>query len=244
MDGRSRLSQLDARLAAVRRSTVEGFASRARELREAAERLEGGDADAKEEIRRLAHRLRGVAGSAGHAELSERAARLEAAAAVAGALAVVEGARRLASAAERAASLATDAPAPAEAAPPEDVTLDLRVVALDDEPTTRRLLEITLLQLGGARATVLSEPSAAMELVRGGEIDLLIVDAMMPDVSGLELYEAVRRELGPSMPVVILSAASPEELGWELPEDPRFTWMRKPFRPAALLAALRAFAGR
>ncbi len=244
MDRRSKLSRLEERLAEVRRTTVEGFADRARDLREAAERLVAGEAEARGEIRRLAHRLRGVAGSAGHAELSERAARLEAAAETASDPALLEGARRLAAAAERASASLDAAPEPLALPPAESAPLDLRVVALDDEPATRRLLEITLLQVGRAQAAVLADPAAVMERVRSGEIDLLIVDAMMPEVSGLELYRAARRERGPSLPIVILSAASPEELGWQLPDDPRFTWMRKPFRPAALLAELRAFAGR
>ncbi|MCZ7686062.1 MAG: response regulator [Sandaracinaceae bacterium] len=244
MGGRSKLSRLEERLAEVRRTTVEGFADRARELREAAERLVAGEAEARGEIRRMAHRLRGVAGSAGHAELSERAGRLEAAAETASDPALLEGARRLAAAAERASASRDAAPEPLAPPPAESAPLDLRVVALDDEPATRRLLEITLLQVGRAQAAVLADPAAVMERVRSGEIDLLIVDAMMPEVSGLELYRAARRERGPSFPIVILSAASPEELGWQLPDDPRLTWMRKPFRPAALLAELRAFAGR
>lgn len=237
-----KLAELEARLAAVRRETVEGLAHRARALREAADRLEG-DRDARHEIRRLAHRVRGVAGSAGHPELSERAARLEEASGVVSDLALAEGARRLADALERAGAIAAPAPAVVRE-PSEAPALGLRVVALDDDATTRRLLEITLVTIGGCDAAVLSDASDAMERVRAGGVELVIADAMMPEVSGLELYRAVRREAGPELPVVILSAASPGELGWALPDDPRLTWLRKPFRPAALVEELSAFVAR
>ncbi|RZO59750.1 MAG: hypothetical protein EVA89_14920, partial [Sandaracinaceae bacterium] len=69
MSGEPKLGELEARLAALHARTREGFAQRAEGLREAADRLERGDDDARDEIRRLAHKLRGVAGSAGHGGL-------------------------------------------------------------------------------------------------------------------------------------------------------------------------------
>ncbi|HEY8430772.1 MAG TPA: response regulator [Sandaracinaceae bacterium] len=251
-----KLAELEARLAAVRRETIESFEPRARALRAAAERL-AGDPGARNEIRRLAHRVRGVAGSAGHPELSELSARLEEAAAAASDLALAEGARRLAGALEGAGRVA--APRLVRSAddgerakriaapagdPSADAPLGLRVVALDDDATTRRLLELTLVAIGRCDATVLSAAPEALERLRAGGVELVIVDAMMPEVSGLEMYRAVRRAAGPDLPVAILSAASPEELGWALPDDPKLTWLRKPFRPAALIAELRAFVAR
>ena len=41
--------------------------------------------------------------------------------------------------------------------------------------------------------------------------------------------------------VVVLSAATPEELGWELPTGMRIGWLRKPFRPKELLDGLVKF---
>jgi len=239
--GESKLDALEARLAALHARTREGFAERAAELRDAATRLQGGEADARDAIRRLAHKLRGVAGTAGHAELGERAGRLEQAALSGAAdFAIAEGARRLAKAAD--VARATLPPPPASKSAPttvEDRALGWRVVALDDEASTRRLLEIAL-KHAGCEATVHDDPEAAMRAVSDDAPDLVIVDAMMPDVDGLTFYRGVRAR-GPEIPVVILSAASHEELGWSLPDDPRLTWMRKPFRPGALLDELRAF---
>jgi CheY-like chemotaxis protein/HPt (histidine-containing phosphotransfer) domain-containing protein len=243
----SKLDQLEARLKVVREATATGFADRAAELAEAAARLDEGEPEARDQIRRLSHKLRGVAGSAGHPELGDRAGRLEqAAAGPATDLAIAEGARRLAKAAEDASSAPAtgwEATAPRNAPSQVDqAALGWKVIALDDESATRRLLEITL-KHGGCHAQVFACPSEAMASLQSGAPDLVIVDAMMPDVDGLEFYRGVRLHAGPSVPVVILSAASATELGWELPDDELLRWMRKPFRPASLLEELRAFVG-
>jgi len=242
----SKLADLEARLAALHAKTEAGFSERAATLRAAAERLDDGDEEARDEIARLAHKLRGVAGSAGHPGLTERAGRLEAAIkSGAAALAVAEGARRLADAAEKAKDgVAKPEPVARKAAASSRTSLGWRVVALDDESATRRLLEITLKTAGGCDATVVGDPQEAMRAVQEHAADLVIVDAMMPDMDGLTFYRGVRGRCGDAVPVVILSAATPEELGWELPDDPRLQWMRKPFRPAALIADLRAFVER
>lgn len=236
----SKLDELEARLASVKRAAEAGFGERAQALREAAAALEGGDVGAREDIRRLAHKLRGIGGSVGYADLSERAARLEQAAlGPAADLAIAEGARRLA-----AAALVPDVrpPTPVTGTPRATVgrSFGWRVVALDDESSTRRLLEITLAH-AGCDADVVGDPADAMKHIEARTPDLVIVDAMMPDVNGLEFYRGVRLRLGSEIPVVILSAASASELGWELPEDPRMVWIRKPFRPAILIEELRAF---
>ncbi|MCB9593684.1 MAG: response regulator [Sandaracinaceae bacterium] len=240
----SKLSELEARLAALHAKTEAGFADRAAALCDAAARLDRGEEPARDEIKRLAHKLRGIAGSAGHQGLTDRAGRLEAAiTAGASTMVVVEGARRLAKAAESAGAGAAAKP-PAEAAPAATKAADAlgwRVVALDDESSTRRLLEITLKTAGGCEAEVLEDPAQAMQRILAAPIDLVIVDAMMPDMDGLTFYRGVRERCGDRVPVVILSAASAEELGWCLPDDARLRWMRKPFRPGSLIAELRAF---
>jgi two-component system phosphate regulon response regulator PhoB len=120
-------------------------------------------------------------------------------------------------------------------------TAGLRVLALDDDEATRRLLTLTLVRVGGCQAIVLGDPHAALAHVREAVLDLVIVDAMMPETTGLELYASIRRERGASLPIAFLSAASPDELGWDVSHDPRVVWLRKPFRPPRLIEQLGAF---
>jgi DNA-binding response OmpR family regulator len=68
----------------------------------------------------------------------------------------------------------------------------------------------------------------------------VISDAMMPDMNGRELCQRAR-ELGYENPVVILSAASPEELGWA-DVGTATAWLRKPFKPTELVKDIQRIA--
>jgi CheY-like chemotaxis protein len=114
-------------------------------------------------------------------------------------------------------------------------------LAADDDGATRKLIEITLLQLGRMRGALFDRGMGLLEeLAQREHIDLVIVDAMMPSMNGLQLLEEVRARglAGRVKRFVVLSAAAPEELGWTLPEGLDVRWARKPFRPRELLAAL------
>ena len=246
---------LEARLAALKQKMARGLPDRAAELDDAARRLEAGAPEARDELRRLGHKLRGIAGSYGFAHLGELAAGLETLAKGADAsdLEIAARARDL-------ASCARDAAAPsgvvAKTAEPEKPVAEPRraamptvapeleglvVLAADDDDATRKLLEITLVQLGRMKGTLFERgPALLEELARRDKVDLVVVDAMMPDMNGLEILTAVA-ERGLASRVsrfVVLSAATAEELGWSLPAGLHVGWLRKPFRPRELLTAL------
>ncbi|MDQ3034579.1 MAG: Hpt domain-containing protein, partial [Myxococcota bacterium] len=74
---REKPTSLEARLSVLRKQMEDGFPRRAAELRAAVDRLAGGEVGARAEIRRLAHKLRGTAGSYGHTALGEQAGDVE-----------------------------------------------------------------------------------------------------------------------------------------------------------------------
>ncbi len=257
----ARLDALEARLAALKLKMLSGLPARADELEAAVSRLDTAEPDARDELRRLGHKLRGVAGSYGLAELGALSGSLEAAARdvtleVSGlrarALELAQRARRAARQEEHPAT--TPARGPLEAAGgaspafgaerPEGVSLAGRLVlGADDDDATRRLLSLTFFQMGRMRGGVVEggqQLLAALE--REARVDFVVVDAMMPEMNGLEVLRAlVERGLeGRVGRFAILSAAAPEELGWVIPAGLEVGWLRKPFRPKDLLDALRA----
>lgn len=224
----------------------EGLPARAASLRAALDRLATGDSSARDEVRRIAHRLRGTAGSHGHDALGSEAAEVESLAAgdadeatlVARGLALVTAIRRAAQRAPREplARAASEPPAPSRP------LTGRRVLALDDDGPTRRLLELTLGTMGGAEARVLESPEQALALLDREPFDVLIVDAMMPTTTGLALAREARlRAHGARPTLVFLSAATHDELGWTLPAGSH--WLQKPFRPRELLDALGTILG-
>jgi two-component system chemotaxis response regulator CheY len=113
----------------------------------------------------------------------------------------------------------------------------LRVLAMDDDPTTLKLLRLTLADIGGFDATIVTAGKNALDEMRLRNYDVVISDAMMPDMNGKE-FCAAARELGgyaETVPIIILSAATQDELRWQNELVGPVSWLRKPFVPTALV---------
>lgn len=220
-------------MAALRAEFVAGLPERAREV-EAWLASGGGDSAA---LARLCHRLRGVAPTHGLVELGALAGRIEDA---------VKGGRAHEVRADVPRLLAAMRAAEGAMAPdvPTDTTglRGLRIVAIDDDLAMRRLLAITLIDLGGADAEVVETEGALREALARRPVDLVIADVMMPHKTGPALLEELSAAglLGPAK-VVVLSASGRGELAVA---SAAWRWMAKPFRPPELVAALRAVVGR
>jgi len=79
------------------------------------------------------------------------------------------------------------------------------IMVVDDEPENRKIFSQLLSDLG---YEVIDEPdgtSALSKIRQGAKIDLVLTDERMPDMSGLELIEALRHML-PSVPVILITA--------------------------------------
>lgn len=79
-----------------------------------------------------------------------------------------------------------------------------RILALDDEPHMRRLLEISLRQ-AGYEPIVAENGWAALSILRDDNVDLVVSDLHMPVMDGLKLLEAMRKE-NIDTPVIIVTA--------------------------------------
>lgn len=79
-----------------------------------------------------------------------------------------------------------------------------RILAVDDEPSMRRLLEISLKQ-AGYQPVLAGDGREALGLLRQGGIDLVVSDLHMPGMGGLKLLETMRED-GLEMPVIIVTA--------------------------------------
>ena len=116
-------------------------------------------------------------------------------------------------------------------------TRQMKVLVIDDEPAIVETIEAKLRKEG---FTVFTADSAeeGMRLVRRVKPDLLVLDIMLPQRSGLELCRAIRRES--STPIIFLSAKAAESdrvRGLELGGD---DYIVKPFNLNELVARVRA----
>ena len=81
------------------------------------------------------------------------------------------------------------------------------VIAEDDEPIAV-LLRDAISDEPGYQALVVSDGAKVLDAVRKERADLLILDIMMPRLSGFEIFDRLRAEpAGRPMPVLFISAA-------------------------------------
>jgi two-component system phosphate regulon response regulator PhoB len=116
----------------------------------------------------------------------------------------------------------------------------LHILVVEDEASLVELLRYNL-EKEGFRVTAANDGEEALALLKEGKPDLLVLDWMLPHVSGIEICRQVRRrpELR-DLPVIMLTARGEEAdrvRGLEVGAD---DYVIKPFSPSELVARIRA----
>jgi two-component system OmpR family response regulator len=112
-----------------------------------------------------------------------------------------------------------------------------QILVVDDEPYITDLLAAAL-RFEGFEVTVASSGAEALDLAHQGAPDLIMMDVMLPDLSGTEVCRRLREE-GNGVPVVFLTARDATEdkvEGLRLGDD----YVTKPFSLVELVARVRA----
>ena len=81
------------------------------------------------------------------------------------------------------------------------------ILAIEDHRDTSRLI-VDLLESEGFTVVPVASAGAALTQLRDGQVDLILTDLMLPDMSGLELCELVRADRRRYVPIIVYSAAS------------------------------------
>ena len=111
------------------------------------------------------------------------------------------------------------------------------VMIVDDEERMTALLK-TYLEQDGFRAVTAKNGREALFLARQEKPDLIVLDVMMPEMTGLDFLRQHRHER--ATPIILLTARvedADKVLGLELGAD---DYVTKPFSPRELLARVRA----
>ena len=111
------------------------------------------------------------------------------------------------------------------------------ILVVDDEPTLRETLAENL-EIEGFRVVTAGDGRSALERFHQSPPDLVVLDLMLPELSGIEVCRAIRRES--DVPILMLTARDSEldkVVGLELGAD---DYVTKPFGLRELLARVRA----
>lgn len=115
--------------------------------------------------------------------------------------------------------------------------MSARILVVDDE---ERIVDIVraYLERDGYKVSAAYDGSSALEVARRDHPDLIILDLMLPEISGWEVCRILRKES--DLPIIMLTArdeTSDKIAGLELGAD---DYIVKPFDPKELVVRVRA----
>lgn len=111
------------------------------------------------------------------------------------------------------------------------------ILVVEDEPTLRETL-VEALETEGFRVTSAGDGRVALERFRADRPDLVLLDLMLPEISGIDVCRIIRAES--PVPIIMLTARGSEVdkvVGLELGAD---DYVTKPFSLRELSARIRA----
>lgn len=118
----------------------------------------------------------------------------------------------------------------------------INVLVVEDEADIQQLVSYNLIR-AGFHVTCADSGEEAMERLRSEEIDCILLDLMLPGMSGIDVCTAIRKVESTgekSLPIIMLTAKGEEEdvvTGLECGADDYIT---KPFSPKVLIARIKA----
>ena len=114
----------------------------------------------------------------------------------------------------------------------------LRVLVVDDEPAILRFLR-TGLSAQGFTVSEAEAGGAALDSIRRGAVDLVVLDLGLPDMDGFDVIRQVR-EGGSAIPIIVLSSRDDERSKVAALDLGADDFVTKPFGIDELFARIRA----
>jgi two-component system KDP operon response regulator KdpE len=115
---------------------------------------------------------------------------------------------------------------------------ELRILLVDDESAIRRALRPPLAELG-FQVVEASRGEEALQQLRFGTFDVVLLDINMPGIGGLETLRRIRAAF-PRLPILMVTVRDGEEEKVEALELGADDYVTKPFGIRELIARIRA----
>ncbi len=111
------------------------------------------------------------------------------------------------------------------------------VLVVDDNVSVQKLVSVNL-QARGYAVDVVGTGEEALRLFKEGTYDLIILDLILPGISGIDVCSLIRQVS--DVPIVVLSAREDEDLKVHALDTGADDYVTKPFSHKELLARVRA----
>lgn len=117
--------------------------------------------------------------------------------------------------------------------------MSTRKILVVDDPTMVKLINVNL-KLNNYSVVEATSGEQALEVLAAEQLDLVVLDIMMPGVDGWEVLKRIRGNAeSEEMPVILVTAKTQDSdviRGWELGAD---EYVIKPFNPLLLVEVIR-----
>jgi len=114
------------------------------------------------------------------------------------------------------------------------------VLIVDDEAAIREMIAVAL-QMAGYQCLEAENAQTAHVLIVDHQPDIILLDWMMPEVSGIEFARRLKRESASTeIPIIMLTARSEEDNKIQGLEAGADDYITKPFSPRELIARIKA----
>ncbi len=95
-------------------------------------------------------------------------------------------------------------------APPATWDNLMRILLAEDDPNIAVISRLSLEKLGGHEVTLVTDGESALREALTGNYDVILLDAMMPKMAGVDVCQAYKAQCADPKPVIFLSAKSQE----------------------------------
>ena len=117
--------------------------------------------------------------------------------------------------------------------------MNSHILVVDDEAAIRDMVRMAL-ELEGFQVSDASNAHQAANLLKDQSIDLVLLDWMMPGVSGIDFAAKIKRDIDPSIGIIMVTAKDTEDdliRGLDVGAD---DYVKKPFSTKELTSRIRA----
>lgn len=117
---------------------------------------------------------------------------------------------------------------------------NLKILVVEDEDAIREML-VMVLEQATLQVEAVASAEQALQALAENQVDLMLLDWMLPGISGVELARRLKKDLSyKDLPIILLTARGEEEdkiRGLEIGAD---DYVTKPFSPKELMARIKA----